>query len=119
MIVMELATWIELQQFLDDSKAGTELAGLSSIDERVLLWIATRQHKDKPVFVQDVIMHSQVASPATLHKSLATLVSAGLANSDIDPTDQRRRILTLTHKAEKLLTKLDRLAQTWASKKAS
>jgi hypothetical protein len=110
---MASPTWIELQTFLADSKANTELAALSAIDERVFLWVYSRQQQDQALCVQDVIMQSNVASPATLHKSLSVLVLAGLAKSEVDPSDQRRRILTVTPKAEKLLVKLDRLVQAW------
>lgn len=116
---MDQNSWIALQKFLDESKANTELAPLSDIDERVFLWVVSKQRKDHPLYVQDVIMQSDVASPATLHKSLATLVLAGLTKSDVDSTDQRRRILTITPKAEKLLARLDKLVQSWVQKKAA
>lgn len=116
---MKSVTWIELQKFLDESKASTELAPLSAIDERVFLWVVSKQNDRKALYVQDVIMQSNVASPATLHKSLSALVDAGLAKSEVDPSDQRRRVLTITPKAEKLLQKLDRLVQAWISKRSS
>lgn len=116
---MKVVTWIELQKFIDDSKSNTELAPLSEIDERVFLWVVSQQNDKKSLYVQDVIMQSNLASPATLHKSLSSLVQAGLAKSEVDPSDQRRRILTITPRAEKLLIKLDRLVQTWVRQKAA
>lgn len=63
--------------------------------------------------MQTIVMRSEVASPATVYKSLAILEQTGLISVKVDPQDTRRRIVKASPKAEKLMDELARNVQTW------
>jgi DNA-binding MarR family transcriptional regulator len=56
-----------------------------------------------------------VASPATVHKALGVLERSGHLEMEVDVIDSRRRIVSPTPKARRLLAKLDRFVSEWAT----
>ncbi len=109
-----LNAWLNLRKLLEVINAETDLKGLDSRTQRLLEWIVTNYSADRPTFVQHIVMKSDVASPATIHKGLAILEREGLISVMVDEADSRRRIVTPTPRAKKLLAKLSERVQVWA-----
>ena len=65
-------------------------------------------------YVQTIVMKSEVASPATIHKGLAILERQGFISMQVDPTDTRRRIVSPTDRAQKLMARLSDRVRQWA-----
>ncbi|MBU3725008.1 MAG: hypothetical protein FGM18_05785 [Burkholderiaceae bacterium] len=107
-------TWTSLRTTLDGLEIESGYKKIDPISQRILEWIAIRNKMEAPLHVQEIIMKSQVASPATVHKSLSALEYRGLITITIDANDTRRRIVTATAAAEKLLSKLSRGVEAWA-----
>lgn len=107
-------TWTSLRTFLDSLESESGYKQVDPISQRILEWISLRNRAGAPLHVQEIIMKSQVASPATVHKSLSTLEYRGLITITIDANDTRRRIVSVTSAAEKLLSKLSRGVESWA-----
>ena len=66
------------------------------------------------MFVQTIVMKSDVASPATIHKGLAILEREGMITVKVDSEDTRRRIVSPTERAKKLMAKLSQRVKAWA-----
>lgn len=98
--------WIALQKSLADIEDRTGYSELDRISQRLLEWIATAQPTSSPIYIQTIVQKSGVASPATIFKALTNLESRGLLLIEVDKTDLRRRIVTTTSKANKLLARL-------------
>ena len=64
--------------------------------------------------VQSIVLDSKIASPATIHKCLATLDRTGFLSFEVDPEDARRRVVSPTAKATKTLDALSRRVAKWA-----
>jgi len=112
-------TWISLRKLLDTVSSGTEYAKLDLISQRLLEWIAVRNQKEEPLYVQEIVMKSEVASPATIHKGIAILEREGLITLVTDQVDSRRRIVNISSQAQKLLAKLSRGVDAWAASQTS
>ena len=110
--------WISLRNLFDNVTSGTEYDGLDLISQRLLEWIAVRNLTGTPLYVQEIVMKSEVASPATVHKSIAILEDSGLITLRMDHEDSRRRIVKISLQAERLLSKLSRGVEVWASAQA-
>ena len=109
-----MKTWIALRALLDSLESQTEYRNLDTSSQRLLEWIAVRVQKEAPLHIQEIILRSEVASPATVHKLLATLEHAGLISMTVDVSDSRRRIVQVTTQASRLFGKLDKGLETWA-----
>lgn len=109
-----MKTWISLRTLLDSLLSETEYGRLDLISQRLLEWISERNRRSDPLHVQEIVLKSEIASPATIHKSIALLEESGLITVNIDPHDSRRRIVLVTAHAEKLLTKLSKAIDSWA-----
>lgn len=110
--------WISFRNLLDNVTSGTEYAKLDLIGQRLLEWIAVRNQREEPLYVQEIVMKSEVASPATVHKSITILEDSGLITLKRDNEDSRRRIVKISPQAERLLSKLSRGVEVWASAQA-
>lgn len=99
--------WANLMQLVRDVENRNGYSKLDTISKRVLEWVS-QWSPDTPLYVQTVITKSEVASPASLHKSLSVLQNQGLLSFQIDPEDSRRRIVTITSKARSLLNRMSR-----------
>ena len=109
-----MKTWIALRALLDSLESQTEYKNLDASSQRLLEWISVRVQKEAPLHIQEIILRSEVASPATVHKLLATLEHAGLISMTVDVSDSRRRIVQITTQASRLFGKLDKGLETWA-----
>ncbi|MFN4960997.1 MAG: hypothetical protein ACK5E2_09260 [Burkholderiales bacterium] len=109
-----MKTWIALRALLDSLESQTDYKNLDAGSQRLLEWIAVRVQKEAPLYIQEIILRSEVASPATVHKLLATLEHAGLISMTVDVSDSRRRIVQITTQASRLFGKLDKGLEMWA-----
>ncbi len=113
-----METWISFRRLLNSIASGTEYDCLDLISQRLLEWIALRNETRIPLYVQEIVMKSEVASPATVHKSIAILQHHGLITITADQEDGRRRIVKITSQAEKLLAKLSKGVDAWVASRA-
>jgi DNA-binding MarR family transcriptional regulator len=109
-----MKTWIALRALLDSLESQTDYKNLDAGSQRLLEWIAVRVQKEAPLHIQEIILKSEVASPATVHKFLATLEHRGLISMSVDVSDSRRRIVQITTQASRLFGKLDKGLDMWA-----
>jgi hypothetical protein len=115
-----MPSWIGLQQLVAELESSTDMKLVDEMSRRVFEWIYARRFEtEDPIFVQTVVMESDVASPATIHKSLSVLERAGLISVDIDPADARRRIVSPTDRAHKLIKELSKSVSQWAAQSTS
>jgi DNA-binding transcriptional ArsR family regulator len=113
-------SWIELQRLVAELESSTEMKLVDEMSRRVFEWIYARSVESSDlIFVQTVVMESDVASPATIHKSLSVLERAGLISVEIDPADARRRIVSPTDRAHRLIKELSKAVSQWAAQSTS
>ena len=106
--------WIALRNLLDGLEHETSYHKLDPTAQRVLEWVYVRSQNNEPIFVQEIIVKSGIASPATLHKSIACLRDEGLLELSIDSTDARRRLVTPTIRTSQLMSDLSKGILGWA-----
>jgi len=106
--------WLNLRQLLDVVNADTDFKSIDERSQRLLEWIVAHYSPDRPMFVQTIVMKSDVASPATIHKGLAILEREGMITVKVDSEDTRRRIVSPTERAKKLMAKLSQRVKAWA-----
>ena len=106
--------WLNLRQLLDVVNADTDFKSIDERSQRLLEWIVAHYSPDRPMFVQTIVMKSDVASPATIHKGLAILERGGMISVKVDPEDTGRRIVSPTERAKKLMAKLSQRVKAWA-----
>jgi DNA-binding MarR family transcriptional regulator len=107
-------TWLSLKQLLDQLESTSDYKAIDSINQRLLEWIYRQVTQGEVLYVQTIVMKSEVASPATIHKGLSILEEQGLISVKIDPTDTRRRIVKTTDRTERLMRKLSESVTAWA-----
>jgi DNA-binding MarR family transcriptional regulator len=106
--------WIELQSMIRKAEQNTDYSSVNDKSKRVLEWIMARtQSSPLPVFIQEIVMRSDIASPATIHKSIAELHARDLLRIEEDPSDGRRRRVWPSAKAIKMAHKLDASIDEW------
>ena len=106
--------WLNLRQLIDVVNNDTDLKSIDERSQRLLEWIVAHYSSERPMFVQTIVMKSEVASPATIHKGLSILEREGLISVVVDPEDTRRRIVSPTERARKLMAKLSQKVKAWA-----
>jgi len=76
--------------------------------ELCILRLITKAYmsNDPPVRVRTLIDKSEIASPATIHKAMKTLISKGLVKLVADEFDGRVKYLEPTSRAVKLFTEI-------------
>jgi len=95
-------------KFLNELTESNKRHNLSN-DERLLLDVdATSIHKNKVVYVKDLITLNQIASQATLHKALKSLVDKRLLELKITKEDGRLKEVHLTKLANKRYEELNK-----------
>ena len=88
-----------------------------SSNERLLLdVVATSIHNNQVVYVKDLITLNQIASQATLHKVLTSLVDKKLLTFKADKTDGRLKEVHLTSLANKRYEELSKAIESVAIK---
>jgi hypothetical protein len=108
--------WLNLRRFIDLTTSETDFGQLDSLSQRVLEWVCARYDSKSNIFVQAIVLESKIASPATIHKCLATLENTDFLKFEVDPEDARRRIVSPTTKALKTLDALSKRVDKWALK---
>ena len=106
--------WLNLRRLVDDIGEDVEYKSIDDRSQRLLEWIIANYAPERPMFVQTIVMKSDVASPATIHKGLSVLEREGLIVVEIDPDDTRRRIVSPTDRAKKIMSRLSRQVKAWA-----
>ena len=109
-----MKTWIALRALLDSAEKDAGYHELDAISQRMLEWIAVRKQNNAPLYIQEIVMKSGVASPATIHKSIALLERLGYLSVTVDGSDTRRRVIQLTAQAERVLRRLSNEVDSWA-----
>ena len=103
-----------MRQFVQQSIADTELGRLDDISLRLLEWVLNETRASaEPLFMQGLVMRANVASPATVYKSVAKLIDTRMIEVAVDTTDTRRRVVTPTLGALKLIEKLGKITEHW------
>ena len=97
----------------------TDYGQLDSMNQRVFEWVCARYSPESKLFVQSIVLDSKIASPATIHKCLATLDRKGFLSFEVDPEDTRRRIVSPTAKTSKTLEALSRRVAKWARQQSA
>lgn len=69
---------------------------MTPLSRLILDQIALNEDAGKPLTVRELIAFDQIASPATLHKHLLALRSAGYVSAKSDERDKRTKHLELT-----------------------
>ncbi len=109
-------SWINLRTYTALAINDTAYRELDDLSQRVLEWACTQYDSKSNLFVQAIVLESKIASPATIHKCLATLGRTDFLNFEVDPEDARRRIVSPTTKALKTLNTLSKQVDKWALK---
>ena len=107
--------WLNLQNFLALVKGESDFGSLDDMSQKVLEWVMQNYDVKQSLFVQAIVLESRVASPATIHKCLATLDRTGFLQFTTDPEDARRRIVAPTSKAKKTFDALSKRVAKWAA----
>lgn len=108
-----MKTWIALRALLDSLDSETEFGDLDPLSQRALEWIAVRGRDDAPLHIQEIVMKSQIASPATIFKVLSNLERMDLISVTTDVNDTRRRIVKVTARADRLFAQLSKAVDSW------
>lgn len=108
--------WIATKQFMAAEEQKLTVGALDRLSREFLDWIMVRCQSEEPLHIQEIVMQSDIASPATVHKSIGILQQVKLIEVEVDPADHRRRSVVPTALALKELRSLDTAFQTWAKK---
>jgi DNA-binding MarR family transcriptional regulator len=108
--------WIAGKQFMASEEQRLSIGKVDRLSRLVLDWIVLRCLSNKPLHIQEIVMKSGIASPATIHKSLDTLLRAKLIELTIDAADLRRRQVTPSALAIDEIRMLDRAFRLWSKK---
>lgn len=98
--------WVNLMRLVDEVEERHGYSSLDRVSKRVLEWISTESKPDAPLYVWVIISKSEIASPATIHKSLMILRRRELISVTKDETDSRKRLVCMTRKGRVLLERL-------------
>lgn len=83
-----------------------------SNDERLLLdVVAIAIHAEKVIYVKDLIALNHIASQATLHKALSSLIEKNLLAYKADRNDGRLKEVHLTKLAKKRYEELSKVIE--------
>ncbi len=106
--------WLNLRELIDSVGADAEYKSIDDRSQRLLEWIIANYAPERPMYVQTIVMKSEVASPATIHKGLSILEREGMISVKVDPDDTRRRIVSPTERSKKLMNRLSKQVKAWA-----
>jgi len=112
--------WFELRAFVKCAVRESELHALDANAFALLEWVVdqTQTQKD-PIYMQQLVMESKVASPATTLKCVGLLEDADLVSVRTDPKDARRRIIRPTRHALEAMDALGEKTEAWLSTSGS
>lgn len=94
--------FLELTKVLEKSSS---LPLLEPVEKKMLELIAIANFKKERLSVKDMMAKSEIASPATMHKNIHTMVDKGWIYLE-DTEDTRRRQLQLTAESFRYFSKL-------------
>ncbi len=109
-------SWIAVNEFIKTEEGKLTLGKLDRLSRQLLQWIVVRCQSDELLHIQEIIAHSEVASPATVHKCIDVLRRAKLISVEADKSDQRRRVVTPTRLGITELRALDKAFESWVRK---
>ena len=106
--------WFELRAFARRAILESDLHALDPNAFTLLEWLVDQtQARQDPIYMQQVVMDSKVASPATTFKCVGLLENAGLVSVTIDHRDARRRIIRPTRRALQIMETLSQKTEQW------
>jgi DNA-binding MarR family transcriptional regulator len=114
----DMSAWYGIRSFAERAIAESPLNRLDPLSIRLIDWIYTARSSPDPLYVQTIITKSNVASPATLHKCLSALLREGLIQSEIDPVDTRRKVISITPRLSQAMQELDQKTKRWLEGKS-
>ncbi len=79
---------------------------VQSKDCQILRLVTKHYLEKKPLKVRELIYSSTIASPATIHKSMKSLIAKGLIKVDEDDSDARIKYLGPTPRAMKIFMEI-------------
>ncbi len=112
--------WFELRAFVKRAVRESELHALDANSFALLEWLVdqTQTQKD-PIYMQQLVMESKVASPATTLKCVGLLEDADLLSVRTDPKDARRRMIRPTRRALAAMDALGQKTEAWLAPRRS
>jgi hypothetical protein len=113
------SAWIAAKRFIAAEEQKLALGKLDRLSREFLDWIVVRCQSEEPLHIQEVVMESNIASPATVHKSIKALHEASLIEVEVDPSDHRRRTVVPTALALSELRALDKAFHGWVKRYAT
>jgi DNA-binding MarR family transcriptional regulator len=97
-----------LHQMHRTTKMG-RLVDLEPVCSRLLDEIAIEDHSSSPLTVTALMGLSHIASPATLHRKMQSLIKEGLIELSTDAHNKRSKFVVLSKKGQRLYQTLSTL----------
>lgn len=113
MTLLQDLLWLSLKGRIAKESENLSIGSLNRIHAGILEWVALRADSEGPLFIQEIVKDSGVASPATIFKALNALKRKGLLRIEVDSSDTRRRSVSVTQKAVSELKAQDKLLRSW------
>ncbi len=112
--------WFELRAFVKRAVRESELHALDANSFALLEWVVDQtQNQKDPIFMQQLVMESKVASPATTLKCVGLLEDADLVSVTTDPKDARRKMIRPTRRALAAMDALGQKTEAWLAPRRS
>jgi DNA-binding MarR family transcriptional regulator len=111
---MKTNAWLAVRQFVQESLHNSEFAQLDDISLRLLDWVVVQNSRNAaPLYMQSLVLRANVASPATIYKSVSKLMDQRMIEVTVDPEDTRRRIVRPSPTTLKLMDRLGSRTDAW------
>lgn len=111
---MKTNAWLEVRQFIQEAIRDSEFAQLDDISLRLLDWVVVQNSRTAaPLYMQSLVLRANVASPATIYKSVSKLMDQRMIEVIVDPEDTRRRIVRPSSTTLKLMDRLGSRTDAW------
>lgn len=111
---MKTNAWLEVRQFIQEAIRDSEFAQLDDISLRLLDWVVVQNSRTAaPLYMQSLVLRANVASPATIYKSVSKLMDRHMLEVTVDPEDTRRRIVRPSPTTLKLVDRLGSRTDAW------
>ena len=111
---MKTNAWLEVRQFIQEAIHNSEFAQLDDISLRLLDWVVVQNSRGAaPLYMQSLVLRANVASPATIYKSVSKLMDQHMIEVTVDPEDTRRRIVRPSPTTLKLMDRLGSRTDAW------
>lgn len=111
---MKTNSWLAVRHFVQEALQNSELSKLDDISLRLLDWVVVQNSRAAaPLYMQTLVLRANVASPATVYKSVSKLMGQRMIEVTVDPEDTRRRIVRPSPMALKLMDRLGSRTEAW------